>query len=325
MTGKATGPQIAAFLTALRMKGESIEEITAFASTMRQFCHRIHPRVQGTLVDTCGTGGDRVKTFNVSTTTAFVAAGANVAIAKHGNRSVTSRCGSADILEALGFNLAMSPEMVEKSIEEIGIGFMFAPTFHPAMRHALAPRREIGVRTVFNLLGPLTNPAGAEAQLLGVFSERLTEPLAHVLKKLGVRRAMVVHGVDGLDEISTLGGTKVTSLADDEIVTAYITPEDLGLERAERRSLEGSSPQRSVEVTFEILNNGNPVKDPKVEIVLANAAAAIFLGCEAESLKEAVAVAQESIESGAAYKKLRSLIKFSGGDLSKLEELERHV
>ena len=200
MSGKATNAQIAAFLTALRKKGETVEERVASAVVMREHCSRIHPRVEGRLVDTCGTGGDKIKTFNISTTAAFVVAGAGVAIAKHGNRSVTSKSGSADVLEKLGLNLNMEPEAVQGTIEQVGVGFMFAPAFHPAMKYAIQPRREIGIRTIFNILGPLTNPASANAQLLGVYDSKLTAPMAYALKELGCEEAMVVHGLDGLDE-----------------------------------------------------------------------------------------------------------------------------
>jgi anthranilate phosphoribosyltransferase len=328
MSGKATEAQIAAFLTALRMKGETIEEITSLVSSMRKFCHKIHPKVSGMLVDTCGTGGDSIKTFNISTIASFVAAGAGIVVAKHGNRSVTSRCGSADVLEALGLNLKMSPAMVEKSIEEIGIGFMFAPNFHPAMRYVINPRREIGIRTVFNLLGPLTNPASARAQLLGVYNERLTEPLAHVLNNLGVERAMLVHGLDGLDEISTIGQTKITLLSHGEISTSYICPEYFGVRTVERKALEGSTAEENASIAFRILNdqsrNGAGDDEPKRDIVLVNAAAIIQIGGKAETAKEGMEVARESIRSGHAYKKLRALIKFSGGDMSKLEKLEKN-
>ena len=201
MSEKATSSQTAAFLTALRMKGEAVEELIAFASVMRTHCRQIRPHVHGRLVDTCGTGGDKIKTFNVSTAAAFVIAGAGVAVAKHGNRAVTSKSGSADVLEKLGLNLNVEPEATQDIIEKVGIGFMFAPAFHPAMKYAAEPRREIGIRTVFNILGPLTNPACANAQLLGVYDPKLTTPMAYALKKLGCEEAMVVHGLDGLDEI----------------------------------------------------------------------------------------------------------------------------
>ena len=327
MSGKATEAQIAAFLTALRMKGEKAEEIAAFASVMRRFCTRIHPKVSKMLVDVVGTGGDRIKTFNISTTSAFVAAGAGTFIAKHGNRSVTSCSGSADLLEALGLNLKMTPSLVEKSIEEVGVGFMFAPTFHPAMKYAAGPRREIGIRTVFNLLGPLTNPADAKAQLLGVYAESLTEPLAHVLDRLGVEQAMVVHGLDGLDEISTIGKTKITLLRKGEISTSQLGPEDFGVRTVDKQALEGSTPEGNALMTYSILNGKgcSDQNDPKNDIVLVNAAAAIYLGGKVGSIKDGMQIAAESIRSGSAYEKLKSLVKFSGGDMSKLEELEKYA
>jgi anthranilate phosphoribosyltransferase len=224
MAGEATPSQIGAFLTSLRMKGETVDEITAFAGIMRENAVHINPQVDGRTVDTCGTGGDLLKTFNVSTTAAFVAAGGGVSIAKHGNRSVTSKCGSADVLEAVGVNLNATPSVVQKCIEDVGIGFMFAPAFHPAMKNAIIPRREIGVRTVFNILGPLTNPANATAQVLGVYDSDLVDPLAKVLHRLGIEEALVVHGVGGLDEISTIGKTKLAWLKDGEITSKEITP-----------------------------------------------------------------------------------------------------
>ena len=237
MSGDATSAQLAAFLTALRMKGETVEEISAFAETMRENCRRIHPRVTGRLLDTCGTGGDRVKTFNVSTATAFVIAGAGVAIAKHGNRSVTSHCGSADVLERLGLNLNTNREAVECAIERIGIGFMFAPAFHPAMKHAASSRKEIGIRTIFNVLGPLANPASANAQLLGVYDAKLVEPVAYVLRKLGCEEAMVVHGLDGLDEISTIGTSAMAWLREGEVATLEIVPSDFGVKQVTAEAL----------------------------------------------------------------------------------------
>ncbi|UCE57798.1 MAG: anthranilate phosphoribosyltransferase, partial [Candidatus Bathyarchaeota archaeon] len=241
MSGKATSAQIAAFLAALRMKGESVNEITAFTKVMKDYCHQIHPRVEERLVDTCGTGGDRIKTFNISTTAAFVAAGAGVAIAKHGNRSVTSKSGSADVLERLGLNLNLEPKAVEKVIERVGIGFMFAPAFHPAMKYAIGPRRELGIRTVFNVLGPLTNPADANAQLLGVYDRKLTEPLAYSLKNLGCHEAMVVHGLDGLDEISTIGKTVISWLREDEVTTVETVPKDFDIKLARPEDIKGTT------------------------------------------------------------------------------------
>jgi anthranilate phosphoribosyltransferase len=322
MSGKATNAQIGAFLTALRVKGETAEEITAFTSVMKEYCHRIHPRVKGRLVDTCGTGGDKIKTFNISTTAAFVVAGADIAVAKHGNRSVTSKCGSADVLEKLGLNLSMTPEDVEKAIEEVGVGFMFAPAFHPAMKHAIGPRREVGIRTVFNVLGPLTNPADANAQLLGVYDPRLTEPLAYSLKSLGCEEAMIVHGVDGLDEISTIGKTVISWLRRGEVTTREMTPKDFGVKLAKIDEIKGTTPEESADITFKILYGCCDSDDPQREIVQVNGAAAIIAAGKADDFGYGIEAAHESVESGAAYRKLKELIKFSHGDLSKLEQLE---
>ena len=322
MSGNSTNSQIAAFLAALRMKGETVEELIAFADVMREHCRRIHPRVEGRLVDTCGTGGDKIKTFNISTTAAFVVAGAGVAVAKHGNRSVTSKSGSADVLERIGLNLKMEPEAVEATIEQIGIGFMFAPAFHPAMKYAIQPRREIGIRTVFNVLGPLTNPASANAQLLGVYDKRLTTPLAHALKKLECEEALVVHGLDGLDEISTIGKTAIAWLKEGEVAILEVAPKDFGVKIARFKDIRGTTPEESAEILFQILNGKCSLEDPKTEIVLVNSAAGIILSGKSEDFSYGMTVARESIESGAAYKKLKELISATGGDLSKLEELE---
>jgi len=323
MSGKATNAQIAAFLTALRMKGETVEELIAFATVMRERCRRIHPRVEGRLIDTCGTGGDKTKTFNISTAAAFVVAGAGVAIAKHGNRSVTSKSGSADVLEKLGLNLKMTPEEVQNTIEQVGVGFMFAPAFHPAMKYAVQPRREIGVRTVFNILGPMTNPASANAQLLGVYDPKLVEPMAYTLKRLVCEEAMVVHGLDGLDEISTLGKTAIAWLKEGEVATIETVPKDFGVKQARIADIKGTTSEESAEILFMILNGSCAVDDPKTEIVLVNSAAGIIVGGKAEDFSYGMTVARKSIESGAAYKKLKALIKASGGELSKLEELEK--
>jgi len=322
MSGQATNAQIAAFLTALRVKGETVDELMAFAMVMREHCHRIHPRVQSRLVDTCGTGGDKTKTFNISTAAAFVVAGAGVAIAKHGNRSVTSKSGSADVLEKLGLNLAMKPEEVQNTIEQVGVGFMFAPAFHPAMKYAIQPRREIGIRTVFNILGPMTNPASANAQLLGVYNPKLTEPMAYVLKRLECEEAMVVHGLDGLDEISTLGKTAIAWLKEGEVATLEIAPKDFGVKQSRIEDIKGTTPEKSAEILFKILGGNCHIDDPKTEIVLVNSAAGIIVGGKADDFSYGMTVARKSIESGAAYKKLKVLINASGGDLSKLEELE---
>lgn len=322
MSGNATSAQIAAFLTALRIKGETVNEITAFTEVMQDFCHRIYPNVDGRLVDTCGTGGDQVKTFNISTTAAFVVAGAGVAVAKHGNRSVTSKSGSADVLERLGLNLNMESKAVEKAIEKVGIGFMFAPAFHPAMKYAIGPRREIGIRTVFNVLGPLTNPANASAQVLGVYDRALIEPLAHALKNLGCEEAMVVHGLDGLDEISTIGKTAIAWLRKGKVTMLETVAKDFGVKPARPEEIKGTTPEESAEITFKILNGCCKPNGPKREIVLVNGVAGIIVGGKAEDFGYGMELARESIDSGAAYKKLRTLVKTCNGDMSKLEGLE---
>ncbi|MCX8171125.1 MAG: anthranilate phosphoribosyltransferase [Candidatus Bathyarchaeota archaeon] len=322
MSGVATPAQIAAFLTALRMKGETVEEISAFATVMREFCRAIQPNITGRIIDTCGTGGDRIKTFNVSTLTAFVVAGAGVPVAKHGNRSVTSKMGSADLLEKFGLNLDVEPEVVREAIEKVGLGFIFAPKFHPAMRHAIGPRREIAIRTVFNLLGPLTNPAGVKAQLLGVFDEAWLEPMALVLKRLGCEEAMVVYGLDGLDEISIIGRTSVAWLKDNEVRFFELTPSDFDMRTAKLSDLIVQSPEDYVELSFRILYCDLESGDPRLNMVLMNSSAALIVGGKADDFKYGVELASESIESGSAYRKLRELVKTYGGDLSKLEELE---
>jgi len=322
MSGQATDVQIATFLTALRMKGETSDEIAALTTTLKTFCHRIHPTVRGRLVDTCGTGGGRIKTFNISTTAAFVVAGAGIAVAKHGNRSFTSKSGSADVLERLGFNLTVDPETVKQTIEDVGIGFMFAPIFHPAMKYAAESRRAMGIRTVFNVLGPLSNPADADSQLLGVYTHELVTPLAHALRRLGCREAMVVHGLDGLDEISTIGRTLLAWLRDDEIQTVEMMPRDFGLRRAQLAELQGATPEENAEITFRILTGRDYHDDPKRDIVLINAAAGIIVGGKADVFDEGLELARESINSGKAYTRLKMLVKASKGDPSRLERLE---
>jgi anthranilate phosphoribosyltransferase len=322
VSGDATDAQIAALLAALRMKGETVEEIIGFAGVMKECCLRIRPRVAGRIVDTCGTGGDKIKTFNISTTAAFVIAGAGIIVAKHGNRAVTSQTGSADVLERLGLNLNIEPEAVLLAIEQVGIGFMFAPAFHPAMKHAINARKEIGIRTIFNVLGPLTNPAYANAQLLGVYDRRLTVSLAHALKSLGCAEAMVVHGMDGLDEISTVGKTAISWLKAGEIRTTEIVPKDFGLKQASIEEIVGTTPQESADILIKILLGHDDGCAPKRDIVLVNSAAGIVLGGKAEGFSYAMELARESIDSGAALKKLKDLIKTSGGNLTKIEELE---
>jgi len=323
ISGKATLSQIGAFLTALRMKGESVDEIFAFAKVMKSVCHKINPRSNGRLIDTCGTGGDKIKTFNISTTAAFVIAGAGVSVAKHGNRSVTSKSGSADVLERLGLRLDLAPKEVEKIITREGIGFMFAPIFHESMKNVAQVRREIGIRTVFNILGPLTNPAGANAQLLGVYDRSLVKPLAYVLKNLGCQEAMVTHGLDGIDEISTIGKTLIAWLKNGEVNIILVSPKKLGVKKAKVEDIAGLDPEGNAEITFKILNGIYSFEDPKMEIILVNAAAGLILGGKADNFSYGLELAKETIENGYAYEKLKRLIKASGGDLSKLEELEK--
>ncbi|MGB9613653.1 MAG: anthranilate phosphoribosyltransferase, partial [Candidatus Margulisiibacteriota bacterium] len=278
------------------------------AEKMREHAVNIYPHTKY-LVDTCGTGGDVAGTFNISTVSALVAAAAGVAIAKHGNRSVSSRCGSADVLEALGVKIDIEPKKVEECIDQVGIGFIFAPNFHRAMRFAAPTRKEIGIRTVFNILGPLTNPAHACAQVLGVFREDLTETMAKVLNNLGVKHALVVYGTDGLDEISISDKTKVSHLHEGKVETYFIRPEDFGLPCGKKEEILGGSVAENAEIVLRILKNEE--KEAKRRIVLLNAAAAIFVGGKAKDLKEGVSLAKESIESGSAYRKLEELIKFT--------------
>lgn len=310
MTGNATPAQIGSFLTALRMKGETVEEITAFARILRKFSTKVRPKVKGTLVDTCGAGGDVSGTFNISTVAAFVAAGGGVLIAKHGNRFVSSRSGSADVLEALGVNINLEPEQVEKCIEKVGIGFIFAPKYHTAMKYAIGPRKELGVRTVFNVLGPLISPAEVKAQVYGIFDPELTEKLANVLKKLGSERAMVVHGLEGLDEISTTGKTKISELKNGKVRTYFVEPRDFGIKKVKLSDLEGNDPDENARIALDILGGE---KGPKRDIVVLNAAAAIAVGARAPDIREGIKMAEESIDSGAAMRKLQQLISLSNG------------
>lgn len=323
MSGRATPAQIASFITALRMRGETVEEISAFASAMKKFCIPVRPKVNSRLIDTCGTGGDKIKTFNVSTLTALVVAGAGVPVAKHGNRSVTSRAGSADLLEHLGLKLEVDVETVQKAIEEVGIGFIYAPKFHPAMKYAIGPRREIAIRTVFNILGPLTNPADVKAQLLGVFDESWLEPLAKVLRNLGCEEAMVVYGLDGLDEISIVGRTKVAWLKEGEIRVFELTPKDFGFEKTDPAALTVNSIDECAEIAFKLLYCDPDINDPKLRMLLMNSSAALIVSGMVDSFKDGVELALESIASGSAYKKLKGLIEIYGGSLSILERMER--
>jgi anthranilate phosphoribosyltransferase len=318
MSGAATNAQIAAFLTALRMKGETVEELIGFAQVMRQKVVRIRAHgeelagLTGTdremLVDTCGTGGDAAGTFNVSTATAFVVAGTGLRVAKHGNRSVSSLCGSADVVETLGINLELTPAQVARCIADVGIGFLYAPLLHTAMRHVMPARREMGIRTVFNMLGPLTNPAGANAQVIGVYAAALTEPLARVLAELGTARAFVVHGADGLDEISNTGENRLSEVREGTVRTFTVQPEEFGVGRASIAELRGGDREQNADIIRAILN-GEP--GPRRDIVLMNAAAALVAGGRARELKEGVAVAARSIDSGAARAKLEALVTLS--------------
>ena len=304
MAGDATDAQIAALLVALRLKGETIDEITGFARAMRENAIPIPTKVSS-LVDVCGTGGDARGTFNISTAVAFVASGAGLTVAKHGNRSISSRCGSADVLEALGVRLDLSPENVGRCIDEIGIGFLFAPVLHPAMKHAIAPRREMGIRTVFNVLGPLTNPARTQVQLLGVYEGKLTEPLAHVLRSLGCRSAFVVHGAGGMDEVSTLGETFVTRLGDDNIESFAFDPASVGIPRASLADFQGGDAKENAGILSRLLRGES---GPKRDIVLLNAAFVLVAAGGAADIGEGVAVAAESIDSGTALGRLDALI-----------------
>jgi anthranilate phosphoribosyltransferase len=319
ISAQATPAQVAGFLVALRGKGETADELASFASTFRRHSLQIHPVVSGRLVDTCGTGGDGAGTFNVSTVAAIVASGAGVYIAKHGNRSVTGKCGSADLLESLGFNLEVDPAHVKDSIEQIGIGFMFAPKFHPAMKQVVPIRRELGIRTIFNLMGPLMNPAGADSQLLGVYAAPLTTKVAQALRTLGTRQAMVVHALEGLDEISVTGNTLVSWLRDGQIASREYSPHEFAAGVSPDASLRVSSPEESARVTMDILA-GSDRAVGRVEMVVANAAAAIVLAGIAEGFADAVPLARRSIESGAAQTKLEGLILMSGGSLERVEK-----
>jgi len=306
MEGNATDAQIGSFLTALRMKGETVEEITGAARIMREKAATI--KAPEGVLDTCGTGGDMSHTFNISTTTAFVVAGAGVPVAKHGNRSVSSQSGSADLLEALGVKIDLSPEKVERCLFETGFCFIFAPIFHPAMKFAIGPRREIGIRTIFNILGPITNPAGAKRQLLGVYSDALTETLAKVLGNLGAHDAIVVHGEDGLDEITIAGRTKVSRFRHGKTDTYYIEPEDFGLRRGTIKDIRGGTKVDNASITLSILN-GEP--GPRRDTVLMNSAAALIAAGQTEDIKTALSMAAAALDSGKASQKLEEVRRIS--------------
>ncbi|MEK7206791.1 MAG: anthranilate phosphoribosyltransferase [Pseudomonadota bacterium] len=307
MTGQATPAQIGGFLIGLRMKGETVEEIAAAAEVMRELATRVG--VSGPhLVDTCGTGGDGASTFNISTASALVVAAAGGKVAKHGNRSVSSKSGSADVLEAAGVSLELSPEQVAQCVNEVGVGFMFAPKHHGAMKHAIGPRREMGVRTIFNLLGPLTNPAGAPNQVLGVFSDQWVEPLAEVLQRLGSEHVLVVHAEDGMDEISIGAPTHVAELKDGRVRTFTIQPEQFGMPRSDVATLAVAGPVESLAIIESVLNNQS---GPARDIVALNAGAAIYVAGLAPDLGAGIQSALAMIASGAAKKKLHDLVALS--------------
>ncbi len=307
MSGQATAAQIGGFLIGLRMKGETIEEIAAAARVMRALATRVEVHGEH-LVDTCGTGGDGTHTFNISTVSAFVAAAAGARVAKHGNRSVSSKSGSADVLEVAGVNLDLTPEQVAECIEKIGVGFLFAPKHHGAMKHAIGPRREMGVRTIFNLLGPLTNPAGARNQVLGVWSKDWLTPLAEVLARLGGRHVMVVNAEDGMDEISIASPTHVAELKDGTLTHYVITPEEFGIARADVASLMVTSPKQSLGLIRTVLDD---TPGPALDIVALNAGAAIYAAGITDTLEQGVRKAQAVIASGAAREKFNTLIEFT--------------
>ena len=309
-SGDITDAQIGAMMAALATKGETFEELAGAARAMRRKALRIQTSTT-TVVDTCGTGGDGAHTFNISTTTSFVVSACGVTVAKHGNRSVSSQCGSADLLEALGVKLDTAPEIVEEAVQDIGIGFLFAPLYHGAMRFAAKARKEVGLRSIFNMLGPLTNPAGANCQLLGVYAPELTEMFAHALQLLGAKRAFVVHGHDGLDEISVCAPTRISELKDGLIRTYDISPEQFFNEKAKPADLLGGNPEENAQITRNILNGE---KGPKRNVILINAAAALVAAGQAEDFKQGILIAEKAIDDGSATRKMEALIKYSQGN-----------
>lgn len=306
MKGVAEPVQISAFITGLRLKGETVDEITAAARVMRRFAAKID--VKGVIVDTCGTGGSGTSTFNISTTVAFVVAGCGIKVAKHGNRAASSRCGSADVLEQLGVNLNLTPKQVEECTKTIGMGFLYAPLFHSAMKYAVPVRKAIGIRTIFNIIGPLSNPADATCQILGVYDKNLTKVMVRVLGNLGVKCAFVVHGLDGLDEISISGPTQVSELKNKKVRTYIITPKKYGFKKAPLKVLKGGSAEDNAKAVLSVLEGE---KGPKRDVVLLNAGYAIYAASGARTVKEAIKRAEESIDSGAALEKLNQLKDFS--------------
>ncbi len=312
MDGEATQAQIGSFITALRIKGETIDEITGCARVMRDKAEKIILDLDY-YIDTCGTGGDGAKTFNVSTASAFVAAAGGVHVAKHGNRSVSSRSGSADVLEALGAKIDLSPYQVKKCIEDVGIGFLFAPSFHKSMKHAAGPRRELGIRTVFNILGPLTNPAGAAGQVLGVYDGKLTELVANVLLNLGIERALVFNGNDGVDEITTTTTTKISELKDGSVKNYEFNPEQYGIKKACLDDIKGGDAGVNAEIIRNIFKGE---QGPERDIVVVNSAAAFYVGKKVDSLEEGIKAAQQIIDSGLVLNKLQEFIEYTNALVS---------
>ena len=308
MTGEATPAQFGAFVTALRLKGETVDEIAGLARVMRARAAQV--TISEPTVDTCGTGGDAFGTFNISTTAAFVVAGAGLKVAKHGNRAMTSKCGSADVLEALGVKIDFGPEGVRHCLEKVGIGFMFAPVFHPAMKYAVGPRREIGIRTVFNILGPLTNPAGAQSQVLGVSDGDLAPRMAEVLQRLGCRHVLVTYGEDGLDEISVSDKSTIWELKGDSLSSYTITPEELGVNRSSIADIKGGTASENAGMLRDVLKGK---EGPRRDVVLLNAAAGLVAGDVVENLASGVELARKTIDSGLALQKLEELIQVSQG------------
>lgn len=307
MEGKATNSQIASFLTAMRMKGETISEITSCATIMRQKSLKINPNMD--VLDIVGTGGDNSNTFNISTVTSFIISAAGIPVAKHGNRSISSRCGSADVLEALGANINLSVNQCENMLKKIKMCFMFAPDYHSSMKYAAPVRKELGIRTIFNILGPLSNPAGANMQLLGVYSESLVEPLAKVLHNLGVKRGAVVYGHDGIDEISLSSATTICEIDGDNLNSYFISPEQLGFKRCKKSDIIGGDVAKNAEIAYDILSGKD--KSPKRDIVIINAAICLYMVYNNKTLKQCVTLAENIIDTGKAIKQLNSFIELS--------------
>jgi len=320
MAGEATSAQISAFLVSLRMKGESTNEIVALAKTMKKFSNQITPKTNGPIIDIVGTGGDKIKTVNFSTISAFVVAANDLIVAKHGNRAASGKCGSADVLEKLGYKLDTSPEKVKESIENTKIGFMFAPIFHPAMKNVIGPRKEIAIRTVFNILGPLTNPASADSMVVGVAEYELLKQYKEILSKLGCKKAIIVHGEKGLDEITTVGDTHVESIGLE--FPRKINSESMGLKESSSNDIKGEGIETNAKIMYQVLAGKLPNNNPIVQSVAANAGAGLLVGEKVDNIKEGIAIATETIENGKALNKLIELIKFVNGDTKVIEEFE---